>query len=498
MKIIYTKFSNDRRAEYSIRTNILLGEDGKKYIEKLPVQRAGQAHVDNLAKWEKELAKKYEGTPYSPNKILSIEGRSCLEFVEGISLESIMDGLLLQGQTEELIEKLKEFVSAVRAANDEADFEETDDFCEVFGKPSLPSGLRCGKVTNIDMIPANIIMNDGAGTIIDYEWTFDFPVPVNFVIYRILHYYTEGAKERHVLRDYDLFSTMGIAKEEIEAYEEMEIHFQDYILGNMTPLWKMHEELVRPAYHMDMFMANKSQGSSRFFGEIFYDFGEGIVPESCRTIEKALDGNGFVTLKVEAPKNVKCIRIDPGDHPCILVLKDARGIMEGGGQKRKKTYPLKYHTNGDVSGNGAFLFAGGDPQIYFDDIREETAFIEVTLSVLEDTRGTLLKTFNEKACASYHAERNYDELEHHYLTAMDLKADLEMQVEELNRRAMAAEWKLHCIYKSIPYKLSKPYRMCRSGLKRLIAGTPKKQLRFDTFKLYLKGKGSETKAFYER
>ena len=94
MKIIYTKFSNDRRAEYSIRTNILLGEDGKKYIEKLPVQRAGQAHVDNLAKWEKELAKKYEGTPYSPNKILSIEGRSCLEFVEGISLESIMDGLL--------------------------------------------------------------------------------------------------------------------------------------------------------------------------------------------------------------------------------------------------------------------------------------------------------------------------------------------------------------------------------------------------------------------
>ncbi len=504
MKIIYTKFSNDRRAEYSIRTNILLGEDGKKYIEKLPVVKAGQAHVDDLAKWEKELAEKYGNTPYSPNRILLVEGRSCFEFVEGVSLESIMDGMLLQGKVEGLIEKLKEFADVVRAANDEADFEETEGFCKVFGKSSLPGGLRCGKVTNIDMIPANIIMKDGRGTIIDYEWTFDFPVPVNFVIYRILHYYTEGAKERHILRDYDLFSLMGIAKEEIGAYEEMEIHFQDYILGNMTPLWKMHEDLVRPAYHMDMFLASKSQGSSRFFGEVFYDFGEGIVPESCRTIEKALDGNGFATLKVEAPEGVRCIRIDPGDHPCILVLKDARGVMESGGtmdgsgRKRKKTYPLKYHTNGDVSGNGAFLFAGGDPQIYFDDIREETAFIEVTLSVLEDTRGALLKTFHEKACASYHAERNYDELEHHYLTAMDLKADLEMQVEELNRRAMAAEWKLHCIYKSIPYKLSKPYRMLRSGLKRLIAGTPKKQLRFDTFKLYLKGKGSEAKEFYER
>lgn len=498
MKIIYTKFSNDRRAEYSIRTNILQGEDGKKYIEKLPMLPEGKAHVDNLARWEKEILRKYEGTPYSPNKFLDAEGKSYLEFVKGASLESVMDGLLLKGEINRLIEMLKEFIGVVRAANDEENFVQTDAFFEVFGKVSLPEGLRCGKVTNIDMIPANIIMQGGLGTIIDYEWTFDFPVPVNFVIYRILHYYIEGAADRHVLRDQGLFSLMDIGEGEIFAYEEMEAHFQDYILGNMTPLWKMHEDMVRPAYNMDMFLASKSQGSSRFFGEVFYDFGEGILPESRYTLEKALDGNGFVTLKVEAPKGVKCIRIDPGDHPCILVLKDARGIMEGIGQKRKKTYPLKYHTNGDINGNGAFLFAGLDPQIYFDEIREGTAFIEATLSVLEDTRGTLLKTFNEKALGSYHAERNYDELEHHYLTAMDLKADLEMQVEELNRRAAEAEWKLHCIYKSIPYKLSKPYRMCRSGLKRLLAGTPKKQLCFDTMKLYLKGKGSMAREFYER
>lgn len=498
MKIIYTKFSNDRRAEYSIRTNILLGEDEKKYIEKLPMLPEGKTHVDNLAKWEKELLGKYAKTPYSPNKIVTVDGKSYLEFVEGVSLEAMMDQLLFKGETEQLIDKLTEFIGVVRDANDEEDFAETDAFCRVFGKASLPSGLRCGKVTNIDMIPANIIMKGGSGTIIDYEWTFDFPVPVQFVIYRILHYYMEGAEERHVLRDCDLFSTMGIGQEEIEAYEEMEMHFQNYILGNMTPLWEMHEDIVRPAYDMEVLLSHKGQGSSRFFGEIFYDFGEGILPESRRTVEKALDGNGYVTLKVDVPEKVKGIRIDPGDNPCILVIKDARGVMEGRGQKRKKIYPLKYHTNGDISGNGAFLFAGADPQIYFDDIREETSFIEVTLSVLEDTGHTILKTFNEKAYGTYHAERNYDELERHYLAAMSLKADLEMQVEELNRRTVAAEWKLHCIYKSIPYKLSKPYRMCKNGLKRLLAGTPKKQLRFDTMKLYLKGKGSMAKEFYER
>ena len=313
----------------------------------------------------------------------------------------------------------------------------------------------------------------------------------------ILHYYMEGAEERHVLRDHDLFFLMGIAKEEIGAYEEMEIHFQKYILGDIMPLWKMHEDLVRPAYRIDMLALSKGQGNDRFFGEVFYDFGEGVRPESCRVMEKDLDGSGYAVLKVDVPKGTKCIRLDPGDNPCILLIKDARGVIDSG-QKRKKTYPLKYHTNGNISANGIFLFSEPDPQIYFDDIREETAFIEVTLSLIEDARRIILKTFSEKVYSSYHAERNYDELERHYLAAMGLKADLEMQVEELNRRVMAAEWKLHCIYKSIPYKLSKPYRMLRSGLKRLIAGTPRKKLRFDTFKLYLKGKGSEAKAFYEK
>ncbi len=503
MKIIYTKFSNDRRAEYSIRTNILLGKDGKKYIEKLPMMREGKPHVDNLKKWEAMLSEKYAGTSYEPNRIKIVDGKPCLEFVEGVSLESIMDEMLKNGQTKKLEECLKNFVQAVEGANNKNVFEVTEAFKAVFGEVSLPAGLRCSDVTNIDMIPANIIMKDGKGTIIDYEWTFDFPVPVHFVMYRILHYYIEGAEERHILREYELFSQMGIETLEIKAYEKMEEHFQSYILGNMVPLWQMHEELVRPSYPVDMLMSNGGHGGNKFLGEIFYDFGEGIDPESCRVIEKVVEENGYVTLKVDVPDGVNCVRLDPGDNPCILILKDARGIVserdkDGKGCRTKKTYPLKYHTNAALSGNGAILFADDDPQIYFDEIREGTAYITVTLSVLEDNRKTRLKAFNEKACRAYHAERDYDELEHHYLTAMDLKADLEQQVEELNRRAMTAEWKLHCIYKSIPYKLSKPYRMCRSGLKYLIAGTPRKQLRWDTMKLYLKGKGSQAKAFYAR
>ena len=498
MKIIYTKFSNDRRAEYAIRTNILLGEDGRKYIEKLPMMAEGKPHVDNLKRWEEALAKKYAGTPYEPNRIVIVEGRECLEFVEGVSLESIMDELLEKEQLQQLLEELKAFVGIVSGANQEVVFEMTDAFREVFGEVALPEGLACGNITNIDMIPANIIVKDGRGTIIDYEWTFDFPIPVHFVIYRILHYYIEGSRERHILREYDLYAQMGITDSEIRTYAQMETHFQSYILGNMVPLWQMHEELVKPAFPVDMLMANGGHGGNKFIGEVFYDFGEGIVPESCHTVEKAVEESGYVTLKLSVAEGAKCVRLDPGDNPCILILKDARGIVSGDEQGMKKTYPLQYHTNASLNGNGAFLFAEADPQIYFEKIRENTSFITVSFSLLEDNKQTRLAAFNDKACRSYHAERNYDELEHHYLTAMDLKADLEQQVEELNRRAMTAEWKLHCIYKSIPYKLSKPYRMLKNGLKRLVAGTPRKQLKWDTFKLYLTGKGGQAKEFYAR
>lgn len=498
MKIIYTKFSNDRRAEYAIRTNILLSEEGKKYIEKLPMTETGRTHTENLYKWEAALREKYEGTPFVPNAFVTQQGKSYLEFVEGDSLEGMMDALLSEGKTQELIEKLMEFAEIVRRVNDAQDFVITPEFTEVFenaGRIALPEGLRCGRITNIDMIPANIFMQDEKGTIIDYEWTFDFPIPVNFVLYRIVHYYVESARDHYVLRDYDLFSRIGLSKEELSAYEKMEVSFQQHILGNMVPLWQMHEELVRPAFPINSLL---SKGGTKFMGEVFYDFGQGIVPESCFAIEKAVEESGFVTLKLPVADAATGVRLDPGDNPCVVILKDARGVIAAEGGKIQKTYPLKLHTNAALGGNDAFLFGAADPQIYFDEIREQTAFLLVTLSVLEDDKGSRLPAFYAKACLALRMERNYDELERHYLTAMDLKADLELQVEDLNHRAMEAEWKLHCIYKSIPYKLSKPYRMLKAGAKELLAGTPRKQLKWDTFKLYLKGKGGQAQAFYKK
>ena len=73
MYIIYSKFSNDRRDEYAIVTNILKDEEGNRYIEKLATKPAGQKHISNLSIWEKELKEKYTFTKENITDILREE-----------------------------------------------------------------------------------------------------------------------------------------------------------------------------------------------------------------------------------------------------------------------------------------------------------------------------------------------------------------------------------------------------------------------------------------
>jgi len=47
--------------------------------------------------------------------------------------------------------------------------------------------LRCLNIAPIDCIPCNILVDKKKWVIIDNEWTFDFPMPTNFLIYRAIY-----------------------------------------------------------------------------------------------------------------------------------------------------------------------------------------------------------------------------------------------------------------------------------------------------------------------
>ena len=58
---VYTKFSNDRADIYAIRTDIV-EQEKRRIVRKIPDSPAAAEHVENIAKFYKELKKRYEGS----------------------------------------------------------------------------------------------------------------------------------------------------------------------------------------------------------------------------------------------------------------------------------------------------------------------------------------------------------------------------------------------------------------------------------------------------
>lgn len=98
-------------------------------------------------------------------------------------------------------------------------------------------------MSNIDLVPANILIEKDRVSVIDYEWTFRFPIPCKYILYRMIHYYLESDGKRRILKELDFYGKAGITDEEMKIFAEMEQNFQKYMEGDHIPLLAMYEEV---------------------------------------------------------------------------------------------------------------------------------------------------------------------------------------------------------------------------------------------------------------
>ena len=284
-KILYTKYSNERARKFCIRTDICQKEGIGRFVFKRPCYPEGSCHVEQMCRWYKELEKVYQGTPISMNKVLeepsladSGEKGVGFEYLSGETLEEQLDKHLSAGNVDKTVEQLLEYVAIVRKAGKVQPFKMTEEFRQVFGNPILPEGLFCAPVTDIDMVVGNAFVTEYGWTMMDYEWSFDFPIPVNYVVFRILHYYIYGSTARTALYSKNLYGRAGLNDEEVRQYEKMEEHFQQYILGDHVPLRFLYPEM-NPGC-MDI-RSEKNRAKIR---------------EACR--ENRLDGSGSLGVQL--------------------------------------------------------------------------------------------------------------------------------------------------------------------------------------------------------
>ena len=215
-RLLYEKLSNERNPRYNIVTDIL-ERDGDRLVVKRPYDDQGIAHIHRVFESYRGLQEILQGSDFCVNNSTLVGDTIESEYLEGERLDASA------GQA---------FIDAVKKAYmpQAKEFEISDDFITVFGQVDLPRGVLAARFLDIDLIFDNIIVTNRGWEIIDYEWTFDFLVPINYLLYRVEKYSDLPG------------NLVDISDEERAEYQKMEAHFQyEYCFKDVKNLKELRE-----------------------------------------------------------------------------------------------------------------------------------------------------------------------------------------------------------------------------------------------------------------
>ena len=253
---VYTKFSNERRPECAVYTQILSSSDGKKehrIVRKYPVTQNAADHIRRIERVSEKLRKQYAGTGIGVNRCCVKEQNHSayaeFEYLTGETYEQKVNRILQREGTEAAIAAICDFIAQFIPESKCIPFHFVPAFAERFGnRAHEPSWRRTLPLTNIDMILENVIKpgsdyqnnieNNVQYQMIDCEWTTEIPVPVEFLIWRIVHYYLDGNPAAEALMGAGIYEKCGLSGN-LDVYLDMENQFQKWIEGDVIPLHKI-------------------------------------------------------------------------------------------------------------------------------------------------------------------------------------------------------------------------------------------------------------------
>lgn len=346
-RILFTKYSNERDVRFAVRTDIW-EEYGVKGVSKQAFYPQGQKHIENIYHIFQKLEQLFQNTKIQINQCKLETKEISFEYMTGDTLQTILDNLLKEGKKKEFKSLLFEYIELIKKTADQ-NFTVTPEFQQIFGDIEVAEKFSSASVTDIDMVLGNVIVQGGKWTLIDYEWTFSFPIPIHFVIYRLLHYYEKSNAFRNQIAEWNLYEETGIGQKEQEIFQEMEKNFQKYILGNYVPLRDLYPRISPGTVTFAQLLENQFQDEKL---QVFVSR-DGISREEDSKCFIMNYGRAKVELAVE--ENISFIRLDPGEKMGRVII---RKLQWESGEK------CQIRTNGLQKSDREWIFLTEDPQIY--------------------------------------------------------------------------------------------------------------------------------------
>lgn len=371
----YAKYSNDRKREYKIRTEILpvalpvleAREDapsrGKSAaprqlaVRKSPLCPEAEEHIRNIEVAYRKLKDRYAGGELRINRCKLVESEQDspyieLEYIQGMTLSELLDACLERGDREGFLQLFRKYLAML-------DYHS-----------KMP-------VADFDLIFSNILLSvkdaakpfdaltNSVWTLIDYEWTFGKQVDTKELAFRAVYCYLLEDEKRNRMDLDSVLSELGVKDEEAEEYRAEEKAFQHFVTGkqrSMVELWRL---IGHKCFDAKELVERRILDNHQQRIQIYVDRGQGFREEDsffadrCDCLEK--DEQGTLYLTWEADAQVQGLRIDPANKDCIVRIRELkwndRELVRSG-----KNSVLT--TNGtELDNTGSFVFTTDDPNL---------------------------------------------------------------------------------------------------------------------------------------
>ncbi len=360
---VYSKHSTERDPFYQIRTDIMVDGNHKKTVIKTPFTEEAIPHLLAMADAYADIKEEFKGTSFMPcpvrkvydpsGKLLHLE----FDYISGRSMDEELKRLLNLGRGEDCVNAIVNFAGALRRAA-VREFWATREFAEVFEVTEVPGDLRSMLCTDVDLIFSNLIYYEG-WNIIDYEWVFDFPVPVDFCIFRAVSYFLSSLDAAEPVEFDGIYEKIGIDSDLMGVFFEMEQALQRHIAGRHISLEGMYSIFGGENIHLEETLKKSRLLIRPEKPRIFYDRGLGFHSEDSLLINADRNDEDGIRFDTEIPPDCVSLRIDPGDFKCLVKIDK----ITINGVPREEIL-----TNGTGISENVIIFDTSDPQIVMEDV----------------------------------------------------------------------------------------------------------------------------------
>lgn len=349
-QVIYAKMNSGRKAEYRIATIIYQGSE--KYVVKKPLNDRALPHVEKVAL--KSRMNTIEELLNLPGKYK--DGVVRYEYLEDENLDSKICHMIEAGKEQEIMEVIKGIWKILSEHSEKVAYQ-TEEFAKLFG-PCRPKKEKTSTVcpANIDCICDNIVCRADGYILIDGEWIFDIPVPVDFIVWRMVNelYTQHGNMLEKLISRKKMYEELSISEEDCEIYEQWAKYFaEQYVGGN--PLAEYGADVKKLDLRELVSIAESRKGMEC---TLFFDTGDGFAAADCYKQYLVIkDGEFEVSFELDKYATIRNLRFDPLEGKgCKVQIHKINGEHLAGNEI--------LGNNAEFEKNGRQIFVNGDPQYY--------------------------------------------------------------------------------------------------------------------------------------